>query len=68
MEKQIINRNSELILTKKEAAEFLGVSTRTLDRMRKMKKGPACVKVGNRIRYRLSVILKWFDEKEGKFK
>jgi len=41
-------------VTTKVAAEYLGVSVRTLEDWRAKEKGPKYVKIGHRIRYELS--------------
>lgn len=52
--------NSLLDLLDRDAtAEALDVSARTLDRWHLMRIGPARIKIGGRVRYRLSAILEW---------
>ena len=41
-------------VTTKVAAEYLGVSVRTLEDWRAKDKGPKYVRIGNRIRYEIS--------------
>lgn len=61
--------NEEQALTVKEAADFLKVKPQTLDKYRLTKTGPAYSRIGNgrgAIRYRMSVLLKWLEETEGR--
>lgn len=53
-------------LTKKSLAEFLGVSTRTLDRWHTQRIGPARSKIGNFITYRMDAIEDWLQKNEVK--
>jgi predicted DNA-binding transcriptional regulator AlpA len=46
---------------KKAAAIYLGVSTRTLDRMAKLETGPQRVRVGSRWMYRNTDLIAWLD-------
>jgi DNA-binding transcriptional MerR regulator len=59
MENQSIE-NKEL-LSDKETAEFLGLTTRTLREWRKQRKGPAFVKMGTKIKYRKTDIDLYLD-------
>lgn len=55
--------DTQLVLTEKEAARALGLSTRTLERLRK--KGELrYFNVGNRVRYRLEALQAWARSKE----
>jgi len=49
----------QLFLTKKEAATFLGLTTRTLERLRSAGKGPAYCRIGNRVYYARADLLTW---------
>jgi len=46
-------------LTTKEAAEFLGISKGTMERMRKDNQGPPYFKIGRVIRYSLQDLKEW---------
>ena len=48
-------------LTTKEAAEFLAVSIRTLERWRTQRGSPAYIKQGNIIRYSQDDLEKWAE-------
>ena len=47
----------------KEAARILGVHPNTLCKWRIQGKGPPFVKIGGRIRYRLSEVSAWADQR-----
>ena len=49
----------QLFLTTKEAATFLRMTTRSLDRFRAARKGPAYCKIGNRVYYVRADLLTW---------
>ena len=52
--------NTEPLVTQEEVAEYLSVSTRTLEHWRRVNLGPPYVKLGTRIvRYRISEIQNW---------
>ena len=53
------NRDTTSILSRKEVAETLGVTTATLDNWRRANKGPAWHKFGNRIAYRRADVESW---------
>lgn len=44
-----------------EAAPYLGVSTHTLEQWRWLGKGPAYMKIGRRVVYRVSDLDAWMD-------
>ncbi|MBL7487342.1 helix-turn-helix domain-containing protein [Frankia sp. AgB1.9] len=46
-------------MTPTELAEFLGVSTRQLQRWRLADQGPAYVQIGRSVRYQRLVVLDW---------
>ncbi len=52
---------AEELLTTKQAAAFLKVSPKTLERMRVEGGGPVFVKVGRLVRYRRSDLLAFID-------
>jgi len=52
---------AEELLTTRQAAAFLKVSPKTLERMRVEGAGPAFVKVGRSVRYRRSDLLAFID-------
>jgi predicted DNA-binding transcriptional regulator AlpA len=56
--------NALELLSKTEAAKFLGVSERTLDRWHAHRKGPARVSAGRRVLYRFSGLTAWLDSNE----
>jgi len=49
------------LLDQSQAAEFLAVSTRTLEGWRSSGGGPRFVRVGRRVRYRLRDLQQWVD-------
>lgn len=49
----------ERFLTPKEAGEVLGMSPRTLDRYRSVKRGPAYYKFGSKVRYKMEDLHAW---------
>lgn len=49
----------ERLLTRREAAEHLGFAPQTLARYAWLGKGPAVVKVGRSVRYRLADLEEW---------
>jgi hypothetical protein len=51
-------------LTQDEAAAELNVCERTLDRWRTLNKGPPITKLGRRILYKRSSVLKWLTAQE----
>lgn len=51
-------------LTPDEAAAELEVSTRTLDRWRRLGEGPPLTKIGRRIYYRRPTLLVWLCSRE----
>ena len=48
-----------ILLTTTQAADFLGISKRTLDGMRLSGRGPAYVKVGSLVRYPATELEEW---------
>lgn len=52
------------LLRPHEVAEALGLSTGTLANWRSLGIGPTCVKVGGRVRYRVSAVNDWVAEQE----
>jgi excisionase family DNA binding protein len=50
----------EEILTKEELANYLKVTERTIDRLRK--KGMPFLKVGDTVRFQKDAVLKWLEE------
>ena len=51
----------DFVLTTKEAARLLKVSTKTLERMRVEGTGPAFYKAGRAVRYRMQDLLAWLE-------
>lgn len=52
------------MLNDKELAEQLnGVDVTTLERWRRLKEGPAYIKVGRQVRYRQSDVDRWLEER-----
>jgi excisionase family DNA binding protein len=49
------------LVNQKQAAQFLGLSPRTLESWRLTGNGPAYIKVGRRVRYRRSDLEAWLD-------
>ncbi|UQN30450.1 helix-turn-helix transcriptional regulator [Brachybacterium kimchii] len=54
------------LLTAKEVADALGLSTGTLANWRSLELGPKYVKVGGRVRYRITSLNLWVAEQERK--
>ncbi len=55
----------DLVYNTKEAAKYLGVSTRTLERWRKIGTGPYFIRMGHRIVYQLLDLKQWRLENRG---
>jgi excisionase family DNA binding protein len=53
----------DYLMKQKEAAELLGVSGRTLEGWRLHGGGPLYVKVGRSVRYRLSDLNAWIEQR-----
>ncbi|MCS5596731.1 MAG: helix-turn-helix domain-containing protein [Alphaproteobacteria bacterium] len=51
-------------ITKKELADKLNVSTRTLDRWHARRIGPARTQIGNFIAYRINAVEDWLKKNE----
>ena len=47
------------LLNTEQAAQLLGVSPRTLERLRVIGGGPEFVKIGRSVRYEVSVLYRW---------
>jgi predicted DNA-binding transcriptional regulator AlpA len=47
------------LLTQKQCAEMLGLSERTLERLRTMGTGPKFIRIGHSIRYRPEDVQSW---------
>jgi predicted DNA-binding transcriptional regulator AlpA len=58
----IKNLDPEALLTEEIAARLLSLSPRTLQTWRSEKRGPAFVRMGRSVRYRLRVLLQWIDD------
>jgi predicted DNA-binding transcriptional regulator AlpA len=56
--------HNKQIMTNKEVANFLGVSTRTLARWHAHRKGPARISAGRKPLYRFEAILHWLQQNE----
>ena len=58
------SRNSALLelLATREVAHLLGISHKTLERMRMEGTGPKFIKVGRSVRYRLSDVQEWIEQ------
>jgi predicted DNA-binding transcriptional regulator AlpA len=48
-----------------QAADFIGVSARTLDRWHLLRIGPPRIKIGGLVRYSISAIVQWLRSREG---
>ena len=55
------NTSEDAILTEVEIADFLKLSTRTLQAWRVKKDGPPFIRVGRAIRYRLRDVVRWIE-------
>jgi len=53
------------LLTQKETAKLLSISTKTLEAWRREGKGPPSIKVGGAIRYRRSDLERYIDSRVG---
>ena len=51
----------EPVLTTSELAEYLGVHVQAIHDLRSDGRGPAGIRVGREIRYRVSDVLRWLD-------
>jgi len=56
-------RQGSPLLTTKQAAYYLGISTRTLQKMRTDGRGPRYCKHGSYVRYRIDDLEAWLKEK-----
>ena len=52
------------LFDRQEAASFLGVSPRTLDRWHLLREGPARIELGRKIRYRRTSLEDWLLSRE----
>ena len=52
------------IWSKTETARAIGITTRTLDRWRRLRVAPPCVRVGGTIRWRRDAVLEWMQRRE----
>lgn len=55
---------SDPLVVQGQAAELLGVSVATLSRWRSAGKGPKAIKLGGKIRYRMSELRSFVDRSE----
>ena len=53
----------EQLLTENQLADKTGISPRTLQKWRWEGGGPPYIKLGRSVRYRLSDVLEWLDER-----
>jgi predicted DNA-binding transcriptional regulator AlpA len=58
-----LNTSDDAILTEVEIADFLKLSTRTLQSWRVKNDGPPFIRVGRAIRYRLRDVVRWIEER-----
>lgn len=58
-------RSDEDLITSKELADLLRVSIWTVYHWRMRGEGPAGVRVGHRVRYRVRDVYAWLDQREG---
>ena len=57
------SQSTSIFLSESEAAEYLGISKKTLQRWRFTHKGPAYAKLNNKlIRYHLPELDEWMDQ------
>ncbi len=52
------------LMTKKDTAEYFGVSERTLDRWHRLREGPPRITLRRRILYRLEAVVTWLEANE----
>jgi predicted DNA-binding transcriptional regulator AlpA len=64
MNKPILDRQTTTVLDTRAAADFLGVSPRTLEGMRVRGGGPRFVKIGGAVRYRLASLEDYLQRQE----
>lgn len=58
-----MNENARNYLSTRQAAEWLGLSPRTLDRYRVTGEGPVFHRFGSRVRYLLADLEKWANSR-----
>jgi hypothetical protein len=54
--------DSDRVLGEAQAADFLKLSIRTLQAWRSQGKGPAYIRAGRSIRYRMSALIAWMND------
>jgi hypothetical protein len=58
-----LGSDDDLVLSTEEAALFLGISSRTLEKWRGTGEGPPYCKMSRRVGYRLGDLRKWLNRK-----
>jgi predicted DNA-binding transcriptional regulator AlpA len=58
-----VPRHKAELLTKKEAADLLRTTPRTLDRWHRHGQGPRRITIGKRVRYLLKDVWDWVDRR-----
>lgn len=59
---EVLDRGQHILLTEKEAAEFLRVSIKTLQSWRLQGKQPTYLKLGRCVRYRRDDVIRFLEE------
>ena len=63
MQKENFKDQGFVLLTTEQAAEYLNLSSKTLERLRCEGGGPAFLKLGRLVRYRIDSLQEWIDSK-----
>ncbi|MDD3183315.1 MAG: helix-turn-helix domain-containing protein [Alphaproteobacteria bacterium] len=62
MKQETVDYKTSPFLTTKQAAHYLGLSFRTLEKMRETARGPRFRRHGRYVRYHIYDITKWSEE------
>ena len=62
--KEVINVGREELWSQHKVSGELGVTVRTLENWRAMRTGPAFVKLGHHVYYKVTAIEKWIDDQQ----
>jgi len=56
--------SSPALLSRAETAHLLGISTVTLDRLIRGRKGPRSVRIGRRVLFRAAAVERWIAQRQ----